>query len=71
MQRPEENSRSARLDVSPVRGVDLIHLGKVVHVGQEDVDLDDIAEIGSGSLKDCAQVLDALVLLKLLDAVKL
>lgn len=55
--------RSARLDVAPVGAVDLVHLGKVAHVGQEDVDLDDLLQASAGSLEDGRQVLDALVLL--------
>lgn len=57
------NLRSAGLDVAPVGAVDLVHLGKVAHVGQEDVDLDDLLEAGAGGFEDGGQVLDALVLL--------
>lgn len=58
----KRNSRPAGLDVAPVRAVHLVHLGKVAHVGQEDVDLDDLFEAGAGGLEDGGQVLDALVL---------
>lgn len=54
--------RSAGLDVAPVGAVDLVHLGKVGHVGQEDVDLDDLFERGAGGLENGRQVLDALML---------
>ena len=54
--------RSARLDVAPVQGVDLVHLGEVIHVGQEHVDLDDVLEASASGLQDGLQVLDALVL---------
>lgn len=56
------NSRSARLDIAPVGGVDFVHLGKVIHAGEEDVDLDDLVEAGASGLEDSRQVLDALVL---------
>ena len=46
------NVRAAGLDVSPVGDVDLVHLGKVVHAGEEDVDLDDLFDCGAGGL-DC------------------
>jgi hypothetical protein len=57
-----ENSRSAGLDLAPVGAVDLVHLGKVGHVGQEDVDLDDLVERGAGGFENGRQVLDALML---------
>jgi hypothetical protein len=41
-----------------------VHLGKVIHVGQENIDLDDLGDVGAGLLEDVGQVLDALVLLK-------
>ena len=58
----QNNSRSARLDVAPVGGVDLVHLGEVVHVGKENIDLDDLLEAGASCLKNGRKVLDALVL---------
>lgn len=58
----DRNSRSYGLDITPVGAVDLVHLGKVGHVGEEDVDLDDVVEVGAGGLEDGGQVLDALVL---------
>lgn len=42
-------SRSAGFDIAPVLAVDLVHGGKVIHVGQEDIDLDDLENVGSGS----------------------
>ena len=56
------DSRAARLDLSPVGAVDLIHLGKVGHVGEEHVDLDDILDGGAGGLENGGEILDALVL---------
>lgn len=56
------NSRSAGLDIAPVLHVNGVHLSKVIHVGQEDIDLDDLCDIGAGLLEDVGQVLDALVL---------
>jgi hypothetical protein len=55
------HSRPAGLDVSPVCRVHLVHLGKVVHAREEDVDLDDIVEAGACGLEDGLQVLDAAV----------
>ena len=54
--------RPAGLDVAPVGLVDLVHGGEVVHIGEEDVDLDDVLDGGAGLLEDGRQVLDALVL---------
>jgi hypothetical protein len=36
--------RAARLDVSPVLSVDLIHLCEIGHVGKEDVHFDDMLD---------------------------
>ena len=58
-----ENVRPAGLDVASVGRVDLVHLGKVLHVGEPDVDLDDLLEGGASGLEDGLEVLDALVLL--------
>lgn len=38
--------------------VDLVHTGKVIHVGEENVDLDDAGETAAGGVEDCADVLD-------------
>lgn len=54
--------RPAGLNIAPVGHVDLVHGGKVIHVGEEDVDLDDIVDGGARGLKNGRQVLDALVL---------
>lgn len=58
------DSRSARLDITPVGGIDLVHLGKVVHAGEEDVDLDNLVNAGASGLEDGSEVLDALMLAK-------
>lgn len=60
--RRSKDLRAAGLDIAPVGAVDLVHLGKVGHVGDEDVDLDDLFEGGAGGLENGFQVLDALVL---------
>jgi hypothetical protein len=39
-----------------------VHLGEVIHVRQEDIDLDDLGDVGAGLLEDVGQVLNALVL---------
>ena len=50
------------LDLAPVLRVHLIHSSKVSHVGDEDIDLDDVLKGGASGLEDGAEVLDALVL---------
>lgn len=42
-----------------VLGVRLVHLGKVAHVGQEDVDLDHARHVGAGFGEDGFDVLAA------------
>lgn len=54
--------RACGLNVSPVLRVDFVHFGKVGHVGEEDVDLDDLVDVRAGRLENGAEVLDALVL---------
>lgn len=54
--------RAGWLNVSPILGVDFVHFGKVGHVGEEDVDLDDLVDVRAGRLENGAKVLDALVL---------
>ncbi len=56
------HSRSGRLDVSPILGIDLIHLGKIIDVGQEDVDLNDFVQTGPGSFENDSEILNALML---------
>lgn len=58
------NLRAARLDIAPIGHVHLVHLGKVVHVGEKDVDLDDLVDTSARSLEDGGQVFDALMLQK-------
>lgn len=36
-----------------------VHVGKVGHVGQENVDLDHTADVGAGGLEDALEVGDA------------
>lgn len=57
-----EDSRSRGLDVTPVLFIDLVHLCKVPHIGEEDVDLDDILQRRAGGLKNCFKIGNALVL---------
>lgn len=56
-------SRPAWLDISPVCHVYFVHRGKVIHVGEEDIDFDDFINVCSSSFQNCRQVLDALVLI--------
>lgn len=56
------DSRSRGLDVAPVLFIDLIHLRKVPHIGEEDVDLDDILQRRAGGLKNRFKIGNALVL---------
>jgi hypothetical protein len=61
-EKEEGDSRPRRLHIAPVRRIHLIHLGKVLHIGEKDIDLDDVLETRSCRFQDGAQVLDALVL---------
>lgn len=45
--------RPRRLDFAPVLSVDFVHLGKVGHVGKEDVDFDGFVDTGAGGREDC------------------
>ena len=56
------DTRSSWLDLSPVSLVYLIHLRKIVHAAQEDVDLDHFLEVGTGFLQNGTKILDAFVL---------
>lgn len=56
------NIRPDGLDLPPVLLVHRVHLGKVVHVGQEHVDLDHLVDVGARRFEDVGEVLDALVL---------
>lgn len=55
--------RPAGLHIAPILAIHLVHLGKVVHVGQEHVHLDDIVDGAPGGIEDSGQVLDTLVLI--------
>lgn len=44
--------------------VDLVHAGKFIHVGEEDVDLDDAGQTGACGLEDCTDVLNDPMLLR-------
>jgi hypothetical protein len=57
-----QNIRPDRLDLPPVLHVHRVHIGKVVHVGQEHVDLDHLVDVGAGGFEDVGEVFDALVL---------
>ena len=54
--------RASRLQLSKVGLVDFIHLGKVRHVGEEDIDLNTLIQAATCGIKDRGEVLDALVL---------
>lgn len=54
--------RSCRLDISPILTVDLIHLRKIIHTGQKDIDFNHFAQVGSRSSQNGSKVLDTLVL---------
>lgn len=56
------NSRPSRLNLAPVVLVHLVHLGVVLEVRQEDVDLDNIVNAGAGLLQNSTEVADNLVL---------
>ena len=57
-----QSLRPARLYITPISHVNLVHFGKVGHVGEKHVDLDDLVDVGPCSLEDCGEVLDALML---------
>lgn len=54
-------SRSTGLDLAPVSFVDFVHSAEVGHIGEEDVDLDDLIDVRAGSFEHDGEVLDALV----------
>jgi hypothetical protein len=56
------DSRPARLNAAPVLHINRVHLSKVIHIRQEDVDLNHLGDIGTGLLEDVGQVLNTLVL---------
>ena len=45
-----------------VLGIDLVHGTKVFHIGNEDIDLDDLVSVGSSSLQYIREILDDLML---------
>lgn len=53
---------SRGLHIVPIRLVDLVHRGEMLHVGEEDVDFEDGVEAGAGGGEDGGEVADALVL---------
>ena len=56
------NIRSSRLVRLEVGQIDLVHVGEILHVGEEDVDFDGVVERCAGGFEDGGEVLDALVL---------
>lgn len=54
--------RPAWLNITPVLHINRVHIGKVIHIRQEHIDLDDLVDIRSGGFEDMGQVLNALVL---------
>lgn len=55
--------RPAWLNITPVLRINRIHIGKVIHIRQEHIDLDDLVDIRSGGFEDMGQVFNALVLI--------
>jgi hypothetical protein len=51
------DSRPTGLNIAPVLHVNLVHGGKVIHVGQEHIDLDSIIEACASSLQYDSKVL--------------
>ena len=56
------HTRPRGLDLAPVRLVSIVHGREVLHVGEEDIDLEDGGEAAAGGGEDRGQVADALVL---------
>lgn len=48
----ESNIRPARLDISPVLHINRVHVVKVVHIRDEDVDLHNLGNIRSCRFED-------------------
>lgn len=57
--------RPAWLHITPVLRINRVHTGKVIHIRQEHINLDDLVDVRSSSFEDMGQVFDALVLLLL------
>lgn len=55
--------RPAWLHITPVLRINRVHTGKIIHIGQEYIDLDDLIDVRSGGFEDMSQVFDTLVLL--------
>ena len=55
-------SRSARLHISPIGHVNLIHLRKIIHIAQKHIDLDNLCQIRASFFEDGAKIGDAFVL---------
>lgn len=51
------DSRPTGLNITPVLNVNLVHGGKVIHVGQEHIDLNSIIEACASSLQYDTKVL--------------
>ena len=62
LQKRMNDSRPARFNIAPVLHINGVHLSKVIHIRQEDVNLNHLGDIGTGLLEDVGQVLDTLVL---------
>jgi hypothetical protein len=56
------NSRPGRLNLAPIVLVHLVHLGVILEIRQEDVDLDNIVDAGAGLLQNSTEVADDLML---------
>lgn len=56
------NTSATRLDIAPVRLVHVVHAREVLHVGQEDVDFENVLQAGFGGFEHGGEVADALVL---------
>jgi hypothetical protein len=55
----DSNAAASRLVGEPLLVLG-VHIGKVVHVGQEDIDLDDLGDVGASGLNNGLEVLAAL-----------
>lgn len=57
------NSRPARFALSPIQSINLIHRGEILHIRDENVDLDDIFNRRSRSFENCREIFNHLMLL--------
>lgn len=58
----EKNSRPSRFHISPICHVHLIHRREIIHIGQKDIDFDDVIDIRPRGGEDGCEIGYTLVL---------